>query len=70
MGVYIGWIMKVQYVDDWHTQVYPIAVCGGLMVGLTVWVYHFFPITRRQRAWQKWYWTDERFHSLEADVDV
>ena len=70
LGVYIGYVMKVQYVDDWRHQTAPVIAVGVLVALLTLFVYFAFPRTLRDRRWQKWYWTDEEFTSEHAEIDV
>ena len=70
LGVYIGYVMKVAYVSEWGHQTAPVVVVGVLVVGMTVWVFVWFPRTLRNRRWQKMYWTNEEYTSENADIDV
>ena len=70
LGVYIGYIMKVSYVNDWSHQTAPVIVVGLLVTVMTVWVYFYFPRTLRDKRWQKFYWTNEEFTSEHAEIDV
>ena len=70
LGVYIGYIMKVQYVGDWSHQTAPVIVVGVVIVTITLWIFFYFPRTLRDKRWQKVYWTNEEFTSENAEIDV
>ena len=69
-GVYIGYVMKVLYVDKWVEQKVPVALCGGVVLLMFVWVYFVFPYTRGMKRFQHFYWTNERYHTTEDEADV
>jgi uncharacterized membrane protein len=61
LGVYAGWIMKVQYVDEWDPQVYPVVIVGFMLAVVFVWTFWLFPITRTMTRFQPLYWTHRRY---------
>ena len=69
-GVYLGWIMKVDYVNEWEEQRLSILAVGTLMLLCTVWIYCAFYPSLKSERWQRWYWTDSVFLSMHTDIDV
>jgi uncharacterized membrane protein len=69
-GVYLGWVMKVEYVNEWEEQRLSIFAVGTLMVACTVWIYCCFYPSLKSERWQRWYWTDSVFLSMHSDIDV